>query len=128
MSTLTMTRGDTRTVTTTISNLDANGNPALGSSGVTGWEFWMTAKYDPGDSDANAVFQKLNASFNIQTAGNASTPAVITCTLLPTDTSSLPGHQVTLAYDVQGKDTSGDIFTVDSGTLTVQPDVTIATS
>ena len=128
MSSLAMTRGDTRIVTTTISNLDANGNVVFGVNGVTGWTFWMTAKYDPGDTDASAVFQKLPASFSITTPGNAATPAVVTCTLAPADTASLPGYQVVLSYDVQAKDTSGNIFTVDSGTLTVSADVTIATA
>ena len=128
MSALAMTRGDTRTVTTTVSNLDAQGNTVLGTNGVTGWSFWMTAKYDTGDSDASAVFQKLPASFTIVTPGNATTPALVQCTLAPADTSSLPGYQVVLSYDVQAKDTNSNIFTVDSGTLTVSADVTIATA
>jgi hypothetical protein len=127
MSTLTMIRGDTRIVTTTISNLDANNNVVLGSSGVTGWQFWMTAKYDPNDADSAAVFQILPAAFTVPTAGNASTPAVIQCSLPPSATANLPGHQVALVYDVQGVDTSGNVFTVDSGTLTVVADVTVTT-
>lgn len=127
MGTLTMTRGDTKTVTETIQPKDALGNQVLGANGIAGWSFWMTAKYDAGDADSAAVFQKVPINWTANTNGNQTTAGVATCTLNPSDTSALPPYQVTLVYDVQAKDTSGNIFTIDSGTLTVTPDVTIAT-
>lgn len=122
MGSLTMVRGDTRTVTETV------GPTGLDSNGISGWSFWFTAKYDPNDADANAVFQKVPADWALQVAGDATTAGVILCTINPNDTLSLPAYRVVLFYDVQAKDTSGHIFTIDSGDLTVVADVTISTT
>lgn len=128
MSILNMTRGDTKTVTETIAPVNSSGQQVLGASGVTGWLFWMTAKHDPRDTDAAAVFQKLPVQWTVTQAGNLTTSAIVFCILAPADTASLPPYQSSLYYDVQAKDTSGNIFTIDSGTLIVSADVTIATS
>ena len=121
MATLTMTRGDTSLFTTTIS--------PLGSSGLTGYSAWFTAKRDAADPDTSAVFQKtiLSGGIAITTVGNATTPGVLTSTVNPADTETLPtGYSVTLVYDVKIKDGSGVETTVDSGTLMVAADVTQA--
>ncbi len=120
MSTLTMFHGDTPTFSATISNLS--------SSGLAGCELWMTAKRAATDPDSAAVFQKPNASWVIDQTGNASTPGIAHVQLANADTASLPLYPVALVYDIQLKDASGDIYTIDSGTLTVTPDVTQATS
>ncbi len=117
-----MTRGDTRTITETV------GPTGLPAGGIAGWSFWFTAKISAEDPDSAAVVQKLPAAWAIQTLGSPSVAGVVICTLNPTDTSSLPPYQVNLVYDVQAKDTNGNIFTLDSGTLTVMSDVTITTS
>src|SRR5260370_30824781 len=122
MGTLAMIRRDTKTVTETIQPKDILGNQVLGSGGITGWQFWMTAKYDPGDPDSLAVFQKLPAAWSVTQAGNTTTPGIVFCILSPADTASVPGYQVLLSYDVQAKDTGGHIFTIDSGTLIVAAD------
>ena len=121
MAALSITRGDTGIFTTTISN--------LGSGGLTGYSAWFTAKRDPSDADTGAVFQKTITSGGIQitTAGNATTPGVLTTTVVPADTDTLPtGYAVLLVYDVKVKDTSGVETTVDSGTILVATDVTNA--
>jgi hypothetical protein len=41
-------------------------------------------------------------------------------------TRSFPDGRVRLEYDVQGKDPSGNIFTVEDGAVIVRPDVTNA--
>jgi hypothetical protein len=120
MSTLSMTHGDTRVIQTTISNLS--------SSGLTGCIFWLTCKRAATDPDSAAVFQKLNGDFTVDQNGNATTPGIVHCMINPTDTASLAEYSVTLVYDVQMKDASSNIYTVDSGTLTLTPDVTQATS
>lgn len=117
-----MTRGNTALFDTSVSNLSA--------SGLTGYSAWFTAKRDASDPDTAAVFQKTIAGggMAISTQGNASTPGVLTTTVLPADTEPLPaGYAVQLVYDVKVKDTSGIETTVDSGTLTVLADVTQAT-
>lgn len=122
MTALSMYRGDSLTVTETIgpSGLDANG--------ITNWLFWFTAKYDPSDADAKAVVKKVPTDFQVLNPGNATTAAVVYCNLASADTVSCPGHRVDLVFDVQAKDANGNVFTLDSGTLTVLPDVTQATS
>jgi len=124
MGSLTMSRGDARTLTATVQPLDAFGNQVLGASGITGWKFWFTAKYDYSDADATAVFQKLPAAWQITTAGNATTPGIAICNLVHSDTAALPAYQVTLVYDVQAEDANGNPYTIDAGTLVVSPDVT----
>lgn len=117
-----MTRGDTRTITETI------GPTGLPAGGIAGWSFWFTAKVSADDPDSAAVVQKLPAAWAIQTVGSSSIAGVVLCTLNPSDTANLPPYQVNLVYDVQAKDTNGNIFTLDNGILTVVTDVTIATS
>jgi len=128
MSQLTMYRGDTKTVTVTVQPVDASGNQVLGSGGIAGWSFWMTAKRDPSDLDSQAVFQKLPAAWSISSAGDATHPGVAFCNLAPADTASLPPYQLTLVYDIQAKDLTGNIFTIDAGAILVNVDITIATS
>lgn len=120
MSTLSMTRHTTALFDTTVSN--------LGSGGLTGYTAWFTAKRDAADPDSAAVFQKtINSGVAITTTGNATTPGVLTTTVTPADTASLPtGYAVVLVYDVKVKDGSGVETTVDSGTITVKADVTQA--
>ena len=120
MTLLSMTRGNTAVVQTTISN--------LASSGLTGCTFWMTAKYRATDADNVAVFQKLNTSFAITSAGSLTTPGTAIVTIAHADTISLPEYTVLLFWDIQMKDLSNNIYTVDSGTLRVIGDVTQATS
>lgn len=124
MGTLAMLRGDVRTITASVAPLDAQGSQVLSGAGITGWKFWFTAKYDYSDADSAAAIQKLPAAWSVQTAGGVSTAGVATCTLTNADTAGLPPYQVTLVYDVQAEDTLGNPYTVDSGTLTVSPDVT----
>ncbi len=122
MTDLTMYRGDTKTVQETI------GPTGLDSNGIAGWSFWFTAKYDPSESDAAAAIKRVPNDWTVQEAGNATTAGVVVTTLTPATTASLPPYTVVLAYDVQCKDDHGNIFTLDAGTLTILPDVTIATS
>src|SRR5579872_7247955 len=118
MSTLIMTHGDSRVWQATISNLT--------STGLTSCTFWLTVKRAITDPDASAIFQKLNASFTVVQNGNQTTPGIVQVTINPVDTSGIAEYGVSLVYDVQMKDSTGNIYTVDSGTLTLTPDVTQA--
>jgi hypothetical protein len=120
MTALTMFRGRSMTITESLTN--------LGSSGISGFKFWFTAKNDYADADAAAAIQKLPAAWAQDTAGDATHPGVAHCNLAPADTASLPPYQIVLVFDVQAEDALGNFFTVDSGTLTVMPSVTTVTS
>src|SRR5260370_38376729 len=104
MGTLAMIRRDTKTVTETIQPKDILGNQVLGSGGITGWQFWMTAKYDPGDPDSLAVFQKLPQAWPVTQAANTTTPAIACCILAPPALTGAPGHQAILAFELPAKD------------------------
>lgn len=107
--------------------------PGGGSSAVniTGWGFWCTVKRNIHDPDRLAVAQiTLTTSYPAggtitivnefagQGQGQVSIPAIAT--------RGFPDGVVRLVYDIQGQDTLGNIFTVESGTIDVDPDVTQA--
>jgi len=118
VSTLQMTRGDNKTVQVTITG--------LGSQGLSGASLWFTAKRSYADADAAAIIHKVTADFTIDQQGDSQTPGIAHFSIQPAETSGLPAHQVDLVFDVQMKDSNGNVTTVDSGTLTVTPDVTLA--
>jgi hypothetical protein len=118
---LSMYRGDTKVVQVTISNLTA--------SGLTGYSYWFTAKNQYSDADLSAVIRKTGSQatpndFTTVTLGDAVTSGVITCTINPADTNTLPDYDSQLEYDVQIEDASGHVTTVATGILTVKVDVT----
>lgn len=127
MTLLTIKRNTSYTFTETIQP-QGSGGYVLGANGILGWTFWLTAKYDYSDADAAAAIQKLPASWTIQVHGDSTTAGVVFCTINPADTAALPPYQVTLVFDVKAKDESGRIFSVDDGTLTVSPDVSVSAS
>jgi len=108
-----MKRGDSKVFNLTI------------SGDITGAKLWMSAK--TGYTATGYVFQKDTALLGGVVITNGP-GGLATVTLSPSDTSSLPPTTVKLVYDVQVKSASGLVSTVQSGTLTVEPDVTIATS
>lgn len=92
---------------------------------LTGASLWFTAKYTTADADVAAVFQKTLAD------GLVITDAVnglVTATLAPSDTSTLPDSRTILDWDLQVKTVAGSVYTVAIGKLTVFPDVTRTTT
>lgn len=124
MTSLALTRARSYTITATVGPNNAAGLPALGSGGITGWQFWLTAKYDPTDPDTQAVFQKLPAAWQVTQAGNSTTPGLAICNIVPADTLSVPLHQVVLQFDITAEDGLGNFYMIDGGTITIAPDVT----
>lgn len=108
-----MVRGDSK-----VFNLTVTGD-------LTGAKVWMSAKTSHTATDF--VFQKDTAGLGGIVITNA-VGGLATVTLSPSDTSGLPPTTIKLVFDVQVKSASGLISTVQTGTLTVTPDVTIATS
>lgn len=95
---------------------------------ITGWSMWFTAKYFVADYDTQAPIKLGTISplsgitFTNALAGQAEV------TIPSVATAGFPDTPTKLVYDVQVKDTTGRVFTIETGTLTVNPDVTRATS
>lgn len=94
---------------------------------ITGWKMWFTAKNQFPDPDRAAVVQLDNASIG-GIAFIQPTNGLAEVTMSPLATYGFADGPVTLVYDVQVKDLSGRLTTVEQGTLTVYPDVTRALS
>lgn len=114
---LRMNRGDTPIFDIVVT--DINGDAV----NLTSAYIWFTAKHNFGDTDETAVFQK--------TVGDGiylSNPTLgqMEVQLASVDTEMIV-DKTRLKYDVQIKDISGSIYTVASGLLSVEPDVTRVT-
>ncbi len=115
MADLTATRHDTRTLTLTL-----DGDAVFASGDFV----WFTAKHQQSDPDDDAVIAKHTGGGGITYTVGENTA---TLTLEPADTTNLT-HRTTLVYDWQILTDSGNLWTVDHGTFTVEPDITKATT
>jgi hypothetical protein len=106
-----MTRGDKREITLTVTS---NGSPL----NLTGKRVLWAAKRST--LDAQALISKSSATSGITLTNPAG--GIATVTLDPADTSGFP-DTVVLQWDAQVDDNPLNPQTVDSGTLTVYPDV-----
>lgn len=82
---------------------------------ITGWTVFFTVKKKIDDDDNNAVIKKEITTHTDPTNGKTEIP------ILDTETNSLKGVYF---YDVQYKDTSGNIKTPMLGKMTFIEDVT----
>lgn len=114
-----MFRGDDQDFSITV--VDANGQPV----NLTGMKVWATFKYHINDLDSALAIQKTTNTSTITIAGSNNN--VASFTIANADTASFSDTTV-LYYDVQIKDGASKIHTIDSGTLTVNDDVTRATT
>jgi hypothetical protein len=91
---------------------------------ITGFKLWFTAKNNLQDADTQAVSQLSTTTSGI----TITTPTVgqYSVAMPALATAAFPDGPVALFYDVQLMDGSGNIYTIDGGTLTVSPDVTRA--
>ena len=121
-----MYRGDTFVYDTQLMNPLPGPTQGKVPQNLTGWTLWFTAKYQAVDADQNAVIQQDNATVGGVVVVGPATNGNIAVTAAPLSTRGFPDAPVTLVYDIQGKDGSGRIFTMETGTLTVAPDVTRA--
>jgi len=120
MSDLAITRGDDRI-------FDLHVATASGTAAdLDGVSLWFTVKEDVYDPDSHAVFQKtIGSGINVIDEPGGYVEIVID----RTDTVNLRARYlgVPLVWDVQLKDAIGEVQTVDSGTLTIDPDITHTT-
>lgn len=114
---LQMKRGDTVSLTVTVTQ---NGSPF----NLTGCAMRMTAKWNYTDADGSAVFTRTVGSGIVLTTPLS---GIATVTIAPANTSSLPAYTNNLFYDIQVTDTGSNVYTVQNGILTVDPDVSITT-
>jgi hypothetical protein len=95
---------------------------------ITGYTMWFTVKYYVTQPDSQAVWQSGNVLPLTGIIFTQPLSGIAQVTMPPIATRRFPDGPVALVYDVQIKDTAGNIFTVESGTITVNPDVTSAIS
>lgn len=115
---LKMYRGDTAQFRVTA--LDIDGNPL----DISGASAWFTAKRATTEADNTAVFQKtVGDGITITDALNG----IMLVQLAEADTNTLTKKEV-LEYDLQVKDVLNGIYTVARGSLTVEADVTRAST
>lgn len=122
---ITITRGDNRTI---LVDVTQGGVPL----NLTGYSIWFTAKQQIIDDDTSAKIRKGNVGplTGVSVIPNPKTGVYqrIRVDLVNGDTQTLADKYYNLLYDVQIKDGSGSIYTVASGVLNVEPDVTEATA
>lgn len=93
---------------------------------ISAWQkFWFTAKFNVQDPDGSAVMQLATGGGGITLADAVN--GLLQITIQPANTSALAEQDYGLFADLQGKDPSGNIFTLARGVLAVAPEVTQAT-
>lgn len=123
MAAWTSFRGDTLAIPVAVKNAATGA-----ATDLTGWLVWFTVKRNYADPDSQSVFQARSDDMSGGVViTEPPTLGQITATLPASATLGWPDSPSNLVYDVQGKDTSGNIRTVDSGTICVTPDVTRST-
>lgn len=115
MSDVTIRRGDTRLLAV-VDAVDAAGDAYV----WTDDQIRFTVKRSLADTDAEAVFVKTRAEGAIVpgAAGEA------TIRIEPADTQTLPEQAIVLEWDLQVTTAGGDVYTLDSGRMTVDPEAT----
>lgn len=112
-----MTRGDSFPFNIAVTQAGAAFN-------LTGCSIRMTAKWNHADADSAAVFTRtVGSGITVTNAGGG----LATVIVAPANTLSLPANTVNLYYDIQVTDAGSNVYTVNSGKLTVSPDVSITT-
>lgn len=116
-----MTRGDSATIVLTV--VDGAGAPL----DLTGKTLIFTAKRAVVDPDPGVFQKRTGAGIAIRSPQSGATKGVADVAILPADTAGLPAYRTTLIYDAELVD-GGAVSTLETGTLTVAPDVTLATT
>jgi len=109
---ITIFRGDSENIVTTVKD-----SAGVGID-ITGFTFWLTIKTLESDADAVAVIQKEVTTHTTPTSG------ITTFVLSNTDTDI---EATDYQYDIQMKNTTGEITTLVRGTFVVKQDITLST-
>lgn len=107
--TIEVVEGDDITISITKEDIDGN------AQDITGWEFWLTVKETPRDTDSDALFQKSVTSHIAPQSGETQLD------IDPPDTKGMDGEY---HYDMQYKDAANEITTFLRGTFAVANEIT----
>lgn len=118
MSDFTMYRGDTVIFSGTATAA------AGGAQDLTGCTLRFVAKKSKRDTDGNAIISLSSPSSGVAIVSAAG--GTYTVTIPPSSTSSLTKPEY-LFYNLQLTDGTGRVYTVDTGTITVNMDVAVTT-
>jgi uncharacterized protein YbjT (DUF2867 family) len=88
---------------------------------LAGCALYFTGKNKYTDADASAIFQKTIGSGITVTNP---TQGLFTIALVPADTTAIPKAKTILVWDLQLVNSAGKRYTIASGNLIVNPDVT----
>jgi len=110
-----------------VTNPPSQPRPGSAPFNLTGAEIWFTAKYYRPDADNRAVWLLNTAALGGVAITNAAI-GTFSVTGPAIATVGFPDGTVSLASDIQVKDATGRLTTVEQGTLAVSPDVTRATA
>lgn len=113
MSTLSMVRGDTKAFTATVTGFTGELDECT---------FKFTAKKRYKDADADAIIALSGG--RILVTGASTVGWSVKGTDLP-DAYAMLSTPATLLWDLQLTDPDDNVYTLDSGTLTLTPDVTL---
>jgi hypothetical protein len=115
-------RGDTAQVPFQVVNA-LNGGPL----NVSGWTFWLTAKYAVPNPDARAPVAIDNIAGGRGGVTVLDAPTGMVVGVIPAlATRGFADGPTALEYDVQGQDGSGVVTTLQRGVMVFEPDVTRA--
>lgn len=115
-----MTRGDDRIIDITVTDKDGV------AVNLTGVSLWFTVKTFLTDVDDSSIIRKTLGSGITVVSAPAGTAKIA---IDAADTRDWPGKRgQTFFWDLQGKDNTGKIVTLDHGTFVLKADVTRAYS
>jgi hypothetical protein len=113
-----LVRGDDTTRIITIVNADGD------ALDLTGCTLRFTAKRRRTDAQAAAVISKVTPTQIALATQSGATLGTATLTIDAADTASLEAMRIDLLYDVELVTATGKKYTTETGTLTINPDVT----
>lgn len=125
MTNITATQGDTIVLATTITRKDPD-TGAQNAVDITSAKLWFTAKYDPSDTDLDALVQLGSAETNLDGIAKSATPTdgKAQVTIPATITQDLDPNTVFVYWDIAMEEADGTITTVDWGRMALTNDVT----
>src|SRR5262245_33476024 len=94
---------------------------------------WFTAKVQASDPDISAIVQKsitttATAGQGQITDDGADTIGALLFTLLPADTRNIRAQANPCVYDIQIKTDLGKVYTLEEGTISALPEVTVSST
>jgi hypothetical protein len=125
---LTLAKGDTGPLTVTVPFPSMSASNGLNPYHTGSGQIWFYGKYDSSDLDSAAIFTKnlSNGVSVTQDGNNTNQNGIISVTLAPADTASLPDYPYVIQWAVKVRDnnTPASEYTLTYGSLLVIPTAT----